>query len=105
MSTCVRTLDGDDGLLEVSLRLDGDATVVVGDHSAPLTRTADGRLAGTLRLPRIEKWWPHTHGKPALHAVKLRTASGEIDLGRVGFRSIAVDRDATARASRWWSTA
>ncbi|HEY2875727.1 MAG TPA: glycoside hydrolase family 2 protein, partial [Reyranella sp.] len=91
------TLDGDDGLLEVSLRLDGDATVVVGDHSAPLTGTADGRLAGTQRLPGIEKWWPHTHGKPALHAVKLRTASGEIDLGRVGFRSIAVDRDADGK--------
>ena len=91
------TLDGDDGVLEVSLRLDGDATVIVGDHSAPLSPTADGRLAGTLRLPRVEKWWPHTHGKPALHDVKLRTSSGEIDLGRTGFRSIAVDRDSDGK--------
>ena len=91
------TLDGDDGVLEVSLRLDGDATVIVGDHSAPLSRTADGRLAGTLRLPRVEKWWPHTHGKPALHDVKLRTSSGEIDLGCTGFRSIAVDRDSDGK--------
>jgi beta-mannosidase len=91
------TLDGDDGVLEVSLRLDGDATVIVGDHSAPLSRTADGRLGGTLRLPRVEKWWPHTHGKPALHDVKLRTSSGEIDLGRTGFRSIAVDRDSDGK--------
>ncbi len=91
------TLDGDDGLLDVSLRLDGAATVVVGEHSAPLTRTGDGRLAGTLRLPDVEKWWPHTHGKPALHDVTLRTAAGEIDLGRTGFRSIAVDRDSDGR--------
>jgi beta-mannosidase len=86
-------LHGDEGVLEVSLRHDGDATVVVGDHSAPLVRGADGRLDGVLCLPKVEKWWPHTHGKPALHAVKLRTAAGEIDLARIGFRSIAVDRD------------
>ena len=87
------TLDGDDGLVDVSLHLDGEATVVVGEQSAPLTRGADRRLAGTLRLPNVEKWWPHTHGKPALYDVKLRTAAGEIALGRTGFRSIAVDRD------------
>ena len=82
------TLDGDDGLLEVSLHHDGEATVVVGGHNAPLSGGA-----GTLRLPKVEKWWPHTHGKPVLHDVKLRTATGEIPLGRVGFRSITVDRD------------
>jgi len=86
------TLDGVVGVLEVSLRHDGDATVVVGDHSAPLTRTGN-RICGTLRLPSVEKWWPHTHGKPVLHAAKLRTTAGDIDLGRVGFRSLAVDRD------------
>lgn len=86
------TLDGDDGVLEVSLRHDGEATIVVGGHSAPL---AGG--AATLRLPKVEKWWPHTHGKPALHDVKLRTAAGDIDLGRVGFRSITVDRDSDGK--------
>lgn len=90
------TLEGDDGLLEVSLRFDGEAEVVVGDHRAALARV-DGRLTGTLRLPKAEKWWPHTHGTPVLHAVKLHTAGGEIDLGRVGFRAIAVDRDADGR--------
>jgi beta-mannosidase len=85
-------LDGDDGVLEVSLRHDGDAMVVVGDHSALLTRGV-----ATLRLPKVEKWWPHTHGRPALHEVKLRTAAGEIDLGRVGFRSLAVDRDSDGK--------
>lgn len=90
-------LDGDDGLLRLSLRLDGDATVVAGGHSAPLTRTSGGRLEGTLRLPKVEKWWPHTHGTPALHDVKVRVGATEIALGRVGFRSIAVDRDADGK--------
>jgi len=90
------TLDGDDGVLEVSLRLDGEAEVVVGDHRASLVRKGD-RITGTLRLPKVEKWWPHTHGTPTLHAVKLRTASGEIEVGRTGFRSIAVDRDTDGR--------
>jgi beta-mannosidase len=85
-------LHGDDGVLEVSLRCEGEATVVVGDHSAPL-------LGGTaiVHLPKVEKWWPHTHGKPALHRVTLRTAAGEIDLGRVGFRSLGVDRDSDGK--------
>jgi len=88
------TLDGEEGILQLSLRLDGEATVAVGEHGVPLVRTRDGRLEGTLRLPRVEKWWPHTHGTPTLHDVKIRTGATEIVLGRVGFRSIAVDRDA-----------
>jgi beta-mannosidase len=54
---------------------------------------------------RVERWWPHTHGTPALYDVTLRTGGRDIDLGRTGFarsRSIAT---ATARASRWSSTA
>jgi beta-mannosidase len=86
------TLDGDDGLLVVSVRLEGEAELIVGDHRAPLSPRGE-RLHGSLRLPKVEKWWPHTHGTPTLHAVKLRTAGGEIDLGRTGFRSLAVDRD------------
>jgi beta-mannosidase len=85
-------LDGDDGVLEISLRHEGRATVVIGDRTVPLTNGA-----ATLRLRNVEKWWPHTHGKPVLHDVKLRTPEGEIALGRVGFRSIAVDRDTDGR--------
>lgn len=91
------TLDGDDGVLQVALRAEGNATIIVGDHSAPLVPAGDGRLSGTLRLPKVEKWWPHTHGTPRLHEVKLRLDGGEVVLGRTGFRSIAVDRDADGK--------
>jgi beta-mannosidase len=92
-------LEGDDGVLQLSLRLDdgGDATMVVGLHSTPLARTGDGRLEGTVRLPEVERWWPHTHGTPTLHEVKVCVGGAEIAVGRVGFRSIEVDRDADGK--------
>src|SRR6202012_1591092 len=39
----------------------------------------------------------HTHGEPALYAVQARIDGDEIDLGRTGFRSIAVDRGADGK--------
>jgi beta-mannosidase len=50
-----------------------------------------------LRLPNVERWWPHTHGDPVLHEVTL---GGETR--RVGFRALEpgpaydVDRDGFA---------
>jgi beta-mannosidase len=50
-----------------------------------------------LRLPQVERWWPHTHGEPVLHEVTL---AGETR--RVGFRALEpgpeydVDRDGLA---------
>ena len=34
---------------------------------------------GTLRVPSVERWWPHTHGVPALHDVRLVVGSGTDD--------------------------
>lgn len=91
------TLDGDDGLLTVGLEVDCDgarpvAVLATGEESCPLTWIGDHRLEGTLRLPRVDKWWPHTHGAPALYQVRIRLGDAEIDLGRTGFRSLEVDR-------------
>ncbi|MCU1373510.1 MAG: glycosyl hydrolase [Actinomycetia bacterium] len=55
--------EGDDGVVEVS-------------HG------------GHVRFPDVERWWPHTHGRPALHDVVV---DGH-HLGRVGFRTVEVDR-------------
>lgn len=53
-------------------------------------------LHGELRLRGVAPWWPHTHGAPTRYpaAVRVRMGGYEqiIDLGAVGFRSIAVDR-------------
>ena len=86
------TLDGDDGVLTVSLKAKATAKVTVAGKSIALSPAADGRFGGSLRLPGIEKWWPHTHDAPALHRVRVEIDGVEIDLGQVGFRSLAVDR-------------
>ena len=50
-------------------------------------------IAAEVRIPDIERWWPHTHGAPALYDVRLTVGDGEgrttVDAGRVGFRELA----------------
>jgi beta-mannosidase len=112
-------LDGDDGVLEVTAHLRdlgsgiGDGAEVElsgpsGDGRAALRTSRDQAgvtVEGDVRIPQIARWWPHTHGTPALHDVRLvvSTAAGPvtIDAGRVGFRTLApgatpeadIDRD------------
>lgn len=62
-----------------------------------LTRQADGHIyAGQLEIPHVALWWPHTHGEPRLHKawIDARGASSEqkIELGRIGFRSLALNQ-------------
>ena len=65
-------------------------------HSADLQWTDAHTLTGSVRVSNAPLWWPHTHGEPALHAVKLHSQSfGTIALGDVGFRTIEVDRGAS----------
>ena len=103
--------DGDDGVLSVAATVRGmggfDVTaadiVVSGAGEAEgalaVKPGADGavELRGEVRVPGAPRWWPHTHGEPALHTVRLRVAgeAGEvgIDAGRVGFRDLAAGAD------------
>jgi len=49
-------------------------------------------------VPEASLWWPHTHGDPALYEARLavsiagRSEPVLVDLGRVGFRTVTVDR-------------
>ena len=69
-----------------------------GAHRAELavSESAEGetRLEGELRVPHVARWWPHTHGEPALHTVALTLERGgeqplRVAAGRVGFRELA----------------
>jgi beta-mannosidase len=67
-----------------------------GTWRAPLELAVrDGLIdvSGELAVPDVALWWPHTHGDPVLHEVRLvvSAAGGELllDAGRVGFRRIA----------------
>ena len=73
-----------EGKGSVTLRCDGRAII--------LAEVAPGVHAGTLRLPGIALWWPHTHGAPSLHAVEAEVDGHRFDLGRVGFRSLSLTR-------------
>lgn len=71
-----------------------------GQQSLPLTLMVDGEQSvaqGTLRLPEVERWWPHTHGEPILHDVHINVSVGgravALQAGRVGFRTLAAGTD------------
>src|SRR5581483_3028406 len=42
---------------------------------------------GSIRVATPEQWWPHTHGDPVLHEVRVRTEHHEV-ARRVGFRRL-----------------
>ncbi len=89
--------DGD-GLLDVALRLsrpvEGWVTACCGDIDFVLVDGGDGRLRGRVEIPEVRRWWPHTHGEPALYPVAVTAGGQTFSLGNVGFRTIAVDREA-----------
>ncbi len=85
-------LDGDTGVIEVKFHAHGDSgpisgTLKVGEHSTPLQWDGTNGHA-TLRIPSVEKWWPHTHGAPALYPVQVTFGGTIMEDIPTGFRSI-----------------
>jgi len=98
----VRTIAGAD-VARLVLELDGPS----GAHGCELAlESRDGLLIadGELRVPDAAPWWPHTHGEPALHEVRLDAdADGErLELARrrVGFRALAFGADRAQEIER-----
>jgi beta-mannosidase len=92
-SARVRSLDGIE-VSEVALELRGAS----GSYREALALQApngpDGEYLahGELRVPGAARWWPHTHGEPVLHDVRLVLTGGQeptvVSAGRVGFREL-----------------
>ena len=69
-------------------------------YRATLASTEPGgsTFATTLTVPEAALWWPHTHGEPALYAAQLVVHASDaaepvtIDLGSIGFRTLALDQ-------------
>jgi len=86
---------GSPGIECVALELERSGQV----HRAELTpaAAAGGAFEGRLMVPAVERWWPHTHGEPALYTARLRirhagdAESQVLPLLPVGFRSLALD--------------
>ncbi len=96
------------GIVEVALRVggsgrsapsDSDAYVLhVGEASGTLEADPPDehhtvRISGSVLIPKAERWWPHTHGSQPLYGMALEAPGGiRVDLGRIGFRTVDVDR-------------
>jgi beta-mannosidase len=104
-------VEGDDGVLAITARLRGgilpaQVEAFVGAVHGPLRVEPDGRVHGEVRVAEVERWWPHTHGVPALYDVALVLDGGaqRVDLGATGFRTLSpgpgfdADRDVLALA-------
>jgi beta-mannosidase len=98
--TCTAAmLDGAE-LRGASLRLTRDARL----FEEQLTFDAASKvLTGSLEIPDVELWWPHTHGVPALYdaAIVLQIVASnaeqltiEAAIGPIGFRTVTLDRHA-----------
>ena len=100
------TADGDDGLVEVHLRLErltdaADRPVVVtaevGGHRDRVRIDAGGdRAVLRVRVPEPARWWPRGYGDPNRYEleVTLSTEDGlELDRWqrRIGFRTVRLD--------------
>ncbi|MDQ1709038.1 MAG: beta-mannosidase, partial [Frankiaceae bacterium] len=87
------------GIVVVSVTLAGapdlaDAVIAVGPVTAPAEQSSvDGAttVSGTVSIPGVELWWPHTHGRQPLYPLALRAGSITVDLGVVGFRTVEAD--------------
>jgi beta-mannosidase len=68
-----------------------------GSHVAQLQVTDRGNgvagLSGTVRIPKVDRWWPHTHGDPVLHELSISAGSADsaqvVHSGNIGFRSLS----------------
>lgn len=99
-------LDGTTGRLAVAVDLSDavdaaeEVTVSCAGVTVPLRWQTPTRLVAEADIPDVAPWWPNSHGNPALHGVTVRIGAVRHDLGRVGFRRIALDRGADGRDFR-----
>ncbi|TBW33879.1 glycoside hydrolase family 2 protein [Siculibacillus lacustris] len=91
--------DGIDGRLTARLDVAScspppAAALVCAGRRAPFRADGDGALVADLVLPGIAPWWPNGLGEPTLHDVAAEIDGRVVPLGRTGFRTLSVDRDA-----------
>jgi beta-mannosidase len=77
-------------------RVDGGAggreTVVAEGMAAGKGDGAEMVIEGEITVAGIERWWPHTHGRQPLYAVTVEVGQRTFEVGRVGFRTVEIDR-------------
>jgi beta-mannosidase len=94
------SLEGGDGIVRVELAVRGaagaaDAKLRVAGSELALDvdhHEDDLVLKGVLNVGAVARWWPHTHGPQSLYEASVEIGGETIDLGRVGFRTMELDR-------------
>jgi beta-mannosidase len=76
------------GLRVRPLRPVARAELRVAGAVVELEPESSGWLAGEARVDAPRRWWPHTHGEPALYDVELAFDGAVVARRRVGFRSL-----------------
>ena len=90
-------LDGTTGIVRAEFRVFGQGAprpvrVHLGDVHAQAHGRADGRtISAVVRLPGVQRWWPHTHGGQPLYPVRAEVGGHMVAIRQVGFRSIRAD--------------
>ncbi|MDB5650760.1 MAG: glycoside hydrolase family 2 protein [Hyphomicrobiales bacterium] len=92
--SCRTNYADDCGQLSVIVESQGREVRLACDGREIALQQDSDRYTGTLDLPGIAPWWPHTHGDPRLHEVSLNIDGVAFSLGRTGFRKIEIDRGA-----------
>jgi len=85
-------IEGDDGVLTLCADVVGgpeEVEVVLDGPSGAHRATLDAEGRGELLIPDVARWWPHTHGTPVLHDLRLVAGGEELVHRRVGFRTLA----------------
>ncbi|HEX3699069.1 MAG TPA: hypothetical protein VHV27_00190 [Phenylobacterium sp.] len=72
--------------------LAGEPQLHCAGASTPLQALDGDRYRARLQPRDAAAWFPHTHGAQPLYPVRITAGESEIDLGRVGFRRVEVDR-------------
>jgi beta-mannosidase len=100
---------GGDGIVKVTLRASNltsealhDPVLRVGEATASLDARQDPTtgelfLFGTVTIPAVGLWWPHTHGDRAWYPARVTFDVGdvraEVDLGLLSFRTVELDTE------------
>lgn len=95
-----RCAPDESGTVEVTVELTGIDTALpvrvrVGDTTttcAVATEAGRTTASAQVHLTQVDRWWPHTHGPQPLYDVLILVDDTEFTVGRVGFRTVSVDR-------------
>lgn len=102
LSCDIRTrVEGDTGIVSLRVHLKArqglSGLARCGEAAGALRATTPDTLEGEIVIPHARRWFPHTHGEPALYPLAIEIGGTHLDLGKIGFRTLAVDRGADGK--------